>query len=119
MPWDLITHLRTNCQWLENFAFKTFSAELRLIKPDPAIYRHTLQGLGIGAEETLFVDDRADNVRAASALGIRAIHFRSIGQLKNDLEALGFPILPVCAESPAAASSAGQLGQESDFSPLL
>ena len=103
MPGDLVTHLRTNCQWMENFAFKTFSAEVRLIKPDPAIYQHTLHGLGVAATEALFVDDREPNIRAARALGIHAIQFRSMVQLKHDLEALGFPILPG-AESPSAVS---------------
>jgi len=45
MPWDLVRHVRTNCQWMKNFSFKTLSAEVRLIKPDPAIYQHTLDGL--------------------------------------------------------------------------
>jgi putative hydrolase of the HAD superfamily len=119
MPWDLITHLRTHCPWLENFAFKTFSAEVRLIKPHPAIYEHTLRGLGVSAVEALFVDDREDNVRAARKLGISAIHFRSIAQLKRDLEALGLPILPIVVESAAAASPAVRSGRESEFSPLL
>jgi putative hydrolase of the HAD superfamily len=118
MPWDLITYLRANCQWLENFAFKTFSAEVRLIKPDPAIYEHTLHGLGVAATKTLFVDDREDNVRAARALGIHAIQFRSIGQLKDDLTGLGFPALPTLVESPAA-SPADRPDQENKFSPLL
>jgi putative hydrolase of the HAD superfamily len=123
MPWDLVTHVRTNCQWMGNFAFKTFSAEVRLIKPDPAIYEHTLHGLGVSAAEALFVDDRETNIRAAGTLGIHAIQFRSIARLKHDLEALGFPILPAGAESSSAvsgtASPAGRPGQESKFSPLL
>jgi len=123
MPWDLITYLRANCQWLENFAFKTFSAEVRLIKPDPAIYQHTLHGLGVAATETLFVDDREDNVRAARTLGIHAVQFRSIGLLRHDLKALGFPVLPAAAESASAVSDVGgpadRQDQENKFSPLL
>jgi putative hydrolase of the HAD superfamily len=95
MPWDLVNHVRTNCQWMENFAFKTFSAEVGLIKPDPAIYEYTLRGLHVRAAEALFVDDREANIQAARSLGIRSIQFRSITQLKQDLEALSFPILPV------------------------
>ena len=105
MPWDLITHLRTNCRWMENFVFKTLSAEVRLIKPDPAIYEHTLQGLGVSAPEALFVDDREENIRAAHLLGIRTIQFRSIAKLKDDLEELGFPILPKAAESSSIKGS--------------
>jgi putative hydrolase of the HAD superfamily len=106
MPWDLAKHVRTNCQWMENFAFKTLSAEVGLIKPDPAIYEHTLHGLGVTAPETLFVDDREENIRAARALGIHGVQFRSIAGLKDDLEGLGFPILPASVESSSAISSA-------------
>ena len=106
MPLDLAAHLRTNCQWMENFTFKTLSSEVRLIKPAPAAYQHTLHGLGVSAEESLFVDDRKPNIIAARALGIHAIQFRSIAQLKDDLEALRFPILPAVAESSSAVSGA-------------
>lgn len=121
MPSDLVTYLRANCGWMENFAFKTFSSEVGMIKPDPAIYEHALHGLGVSASESLFVDDREINIQAARALGIHAIQFSSIAQLKDDLEAMGFPILPPVAESAlaGAASSADRLHQETKFSPLL
>lgn len=120
MPWDLVNHVRTNCKWMENFTFKTLSAEVRLIKPDPAIYEHTLQGLGVSAVEALFVDDREPNIRAAHALGMHAIQFRSIAQLKDDLEEFGFPILPSETESPSAVSGVAERPDRvSKFSPLL
>ncbi len=100
MPWDMVTHVRTKCAWMEKFSFQTLSAELRVIKPHPAIYEHALNGLGVAAEETLFVDDRETNVGAARALGIRAIQFRSIAQLRDELAALGFPVLPAVTQRP-------------------
>jgi HAD superfamily hydrolase (TIGR01509 family) len=90
----MISHLRENFDWLDLFDFKTFSAEVRLIKPDAAIYEHTLRGLGVKPEETLFVDDREINVQAARELGIRAVRFQSIEQLREELEAMEFSILP-------------------------
>jgi len=99
MPLDLAAHVRTNGHWIETFDFKTFSAEVRMIKPDPAIYEHILQGLGVSATEALFLDDREPNIRAARMLGIHAIQFSSVEQLKNDLEALGFPVLPAVTSS--------------------
>lgn len=94
----MISYLRENFDWLELFDFKTFSAEVRLIKPEPAIYDHTLRGLAAAPHETLFVDDREVNVEAARVLGIRAVRFRSVQQLRQDLEAVGFPVLPVARE---------------------
>jgi putative hydrolase of the HAD superfamily len=105
MPLDLAAHVRTNCQWMEIFDFKTLSAEVRLIKPDPAIYEYTLRGLGVAAAESLFVDDREINIRAARNLGIHAIQFTSIAQLKKELEALSFSILPTIA-GPSEVNSA-------------
>ena len=123
MPWDLVNHVRTNCRWMDSFVFKTLSAEVRVIKPNPAIYEHTLHGLGVSAAETLFVDDREPNIRAARALGMRAIQFLSISQLKHDLEALGFPLLPAGEESPGSRSKVASADDEPDrqsqFSVLL
>jgi putative hydrolase of the HAD superfamily len=123
MPWDLVNHVRKNCEWMENFTFKTLSAEVNLIKPDPAIYQHTLHGLGVPAEEALFVDDREPNIHTARALGMHAIQFQSVAQLRDDLEAFGFPLLPESAGSQTSVSSAANATDQPDqvrkFSPLL
>ncbi len=92
---EMVAHCRKQFSWLRNFDFVTFSGEVRLIKPDPAIYEHTLRGLGVTASEALFLDDREVNVRAAQALGINALRFESIGQLRRELELKGFSVLPV------------------------
>jgi putative hydrolase of the HAD superfamily len=94
MPAELAAYVRRHFEWMSNFTFKTFSAEVRLVKPDPAIYEHTLRGLGVEAGETLFVDDRETNILAARGLGMHAIRFRSVAQFREDLEELGFSISP-------------------------
>jgi putative hydrolase of the HAD superfamily len=115
MPWDLANYVRANFQWLEKFSFVTLSAEVGMIKPDAAIYEHTLCGLGVSAAESLFIDDREPNVRAARTLGMRAIQFRSIAQLKRELEAMGFPVLPAAS----SAASSGRDDNQEKFSALL
>ena len=60
-----------------------------LVKPDPAIYRLALSRFGLRAEETLFIDDRQENVAAAEALGIRSHLFRDALTLRRDLAAQG------------------------------
>jgi len=89
-----VNYCRGNFDWLKNFDFATFSGDIRLIKPDPAIYEHTLQGLGVNASEALFLDDREINIQAARALGINSIRVQSMPQLRDDLRSLGFAILP-------------------------
>ena len=56
------------------------SAELGLAKPDPRIYRLALDRLDVPPERAVFVDDFSENVRAAAALGLRAIQFLSSQQ---------------------------------------
>jgi putative hydrolase of the HAD superfamily len=90
----MVTYCREHFLWLKNFDFLTFSGDIRLIKPDPAIYQYTLRGLGVTASEALFLDDREVNVQAARKLGIHALRFQSATQLRNDLQAVGFPFLP-------------------------
>jgi len=51
------------------------SCEVGLAKPDPRIFRLCLERLGLPAAVTLFVDDRADNVEAASRVGLATLHF--------------------------------------------
>jgi len=90
---DLVQHVRT-FDWLQRFTVKTFSAEVGMVKPNAAIYEHTLRNLGTMPERTAFVDDREVNIKAALSLGIRASQFRSIEQLQKDLNGLGLPPLP-------------------------
>lgn len=94
METDMVCHMREHFAWLNNFHCQTFSCEVGSIKPDHAIYQHCLRSLDVRPTETLFVDDRKVNVDAARALGITAIQFQSIEQLRQDLEAKDFVILP-------------------------
>jgi putative hydrolase of the HAD superfamily len=94
MPTDMVAHVRKNFAWVSHFDHHIFSAEVRSIKPEPAIYRHCLDALAVQPSETLFIDDRDANLEQARAAGIRGMRFESVEQLRRDLQALGFPILP-------------------------
>lgn len=52
------------------------SSHVGLRKPEPGIYLLTCERMGITPPEAVFVDDNADNVAAARALGMEAVHFR-------------------------------------------
>ena len=56
-----------------------------MAKPDPAIYLYTLEKLGTQPAETLFIDDREVNIEAATALGMKALLFTTVDQLRADL----------------------------------
>lgn len=67
---------------------RVISSEEKLIKPQPEIYQCLLQRYNLQAEETLFVDDRADNIEGGERVGIRGIVFLNAEQLKHDLSAI-------------------------------
>lgn len=65
------------------------SGDVRVAKPDPAIFRILLERIGRPAAECVFIDDSEMNIGVARTLGMKTIHFRSAEQLKDDLEKLG------------------------------
>lgn len=70
-----ILHQASGVERLDDLFEKIFlSYEMGIMKPDSEIYQRVLEEAGIRAEETLFLDDNADNIEAASALGIQTIH---------------------------------------------
>ncbi len=60
------------------------SSEVGLRKPDPAIYRLSLDRLGVRADEAVFIDDAPGNVAGAAAVGMAAV---LIGQERSDVPA--------------------------------
>ncbi len=60
-----------------HFGHLIFSCQLKLAKPDPECYRRALAMLAAKAEDVIFIDDRAENVAAATALGLQSMRFTS------------------------------------------
>lgn len=75
------------------FAACYVSGELNLLKPEPEIYRHVLDDLGISAAEAVFVDNRESNVRGAEKLGITGHVFTEPRSLRAFLTSLSDPPL--------------------------
>jgi len=75
--------------WIHRFDVLVWSCQFGGVKPDPAIFRHTLDELESRPEETLFIDDKRENVEAARALGMQAILYSSVEGLRADLIAAG------------------------------
>lgn len=86
MPAPFARVLEQRHGFLRGFDGGVFSGDVGLIKPDPAIYALAEARLGLVPQRTVFIDDLADNVRAARARGWRAIQFESAQQLAATLE---------------------------------
>jgi putative hydrolase of the HAD superfamily len=86
---SVLVSMESTFDWLHRFDVLIWSYQLQMSKPEPAIYHHILKELGTRPEETLFIDDRPINVEAALALGMKAIQFSTVDQLRSDLIAAG------------------------------
>ncbi|WP_341229899.1 HAD family phosphatase [Nocardioides salarius] len=63
-----------------------------LAKPDPRVYELLVARTGRPLADLVFVDDRADNVEAARALGMAGLVFTGADALRADLRGLGLPV---------------------------
>ncbi len=66
----------------------TVSGDVKLIKPDPAIYQLHAETFGLAPEKTLFIDDSLPNVLAAHSCSWHAVQFLNPQQLRQDLSAM-------------------------------
>lgn len=71
----------------EIFEVVVDSAFVGVRKPEPEIYRLTLERLGVSADAALLVDDIEVNCEGARELGIQAVWFRSTEQAIDEIEA--------------------------------
>ncbi|WP_416484492.1 HAD-IA family hydrolase [Streptomyces sp. CL12] len=72
----------------ELFDVHVISEQVRIAKPDPAIYELTLERLGLPAQACVFVDDHPRNLPPAEALGITTVLARDEAATVAELEAL-------------------------------
>ncbi len=74
--------------------FDTFLAScwLGVRKPAPDFYQRILAITAARAEDSVFIDDREENVAGAKALGFHVIHFQSADQLRRELDAVGLQL---------------------------
>ncbi len=85
LPHPLADALRATPGFLEHFDHVTLSCDLRLFKPQAGIYLHSVRGLGVAPEETLFIDDKQENVDGARAVGMKAELFTTWEEFVRDV----------------------------------
>ncbi|MGD0589670.1 MAG: HAD family phosphatase [Bacteroidota bacterium] len=65
------------------------SYQLRVMKPAPGFYDAIIKDQGILPSKMLFIDDIAENLKAAKNAGMHAVRFENSEQLETDLQNLG------------------------------
>jgi len=74
----------TYCQSfdMENWVDRVIiSAEIGMAKPDPQIFHKATQLMGVSPEESVFIDDLPDNIKAARAAGMQSYQFTDVKKI--------------------------------------
>jgi FMN phosphatase YigB (HAD superfamily) len=71
------------------FRAQAVSYQIGFVKPHPTFYREALELLGTSAPDTLFIDDKPENVDGARRAGMQALHFTGIDALREELARRG------------------------------
>jgi 2-haloacid dehalogenase len=80
------------------------SGDVKVGKPDPAIFREFLARFALTAQSTVYIDDWEWNVTAAAGLGMVALRFTDAAQLRSDLRSLGLPLAAEADDGTRGAS---------------
>jgi len=74
--------------------FDTFleSCWIGVRKPEPIFFERCLEITAARGEQSVFIDDREENIEAADAFGFKVILFQSAGQLRRALGAAGLEL---------------------------
>jgi putative hydrolase of the HAD superfamily len=88
MPTSIYAHLRERHGFWHLFTGIVISGEIKLMKPEAAVFDHLLQKFAISASESVFIDDLPANIEGAIAAGLQGILFHDAGQCECDLNRL-------------------------------
>lgn len=75
-------------EFIECFDVMTLSYQVHAIKPHPEIFKRHLKRTGFLPDETVFIDDRAVNCEGARMVGMGAIHYQNVTQVRRELDSL-------------------------------
>jgi putative hydrolase of the HAD superfamily len=91
----LVSNATTRLEWdlarqgLADLAHTVVNtARIGVAKPDPRVYHIAAERLGATTDRCLFIDDTAANVTAARQVGMAAIHYRQLEDLRLALSPL-------------------------------
>jgi len=85
MPASTFTYLSGRYDHWKLFQGIVISGNVKLVKPDPAIFEYICCQHQLKPSETVFVDDHSPNIEVAEKLGFRTILFRDAERCAQDL----------------------------------
>ena len=72
--------------FLKNFDGMLISGEDKLIKPNLEIYKLAISRFNLDPRNTVFIDDRLENIQAANELEFKTIHLLNPKNIKSEID---------------------------------
>lgn len=85
--------IRHKFDWIGRFDHAVWSHELKLRKPEPAIYAAAAKGLNVPPNEILFLDDKQENIQAAEDFGMQGLLYTTQEAFQQEMQQRGYEYL--------------------------
>jgi len=86
MPAGVYAHLRRRHNFWDAFNGIVISGEVKMMKPEPAVFQHLLATFNLRPEESVFIDDVLANIEGAKQMGLHTIWFKDAAQCRRELD---------------------------------
>jgi putative hydrolase of the HAD superfamily len=87
MPASTADYLRAKYSFWKAFRGIVISGEIKMLKPEPAIFNYIANRFDLKPESTVFIDDHPANIKSAGRLGFDTILFENPAQCRSELVA--------------------------------
>lgn len=84
-PKEMHEEIADRYDFLSHFEGSLYSYEAKAIKPQLQIYQMLCDRYRLQPRESIFIDDRADNITAAKVFGMEGILFQNPRQVREEL----------------------------------
>lgn len=85
---DMFSLLSKKYEFFTLFDGGIYSASVKILKPDPEIFRRLIKDCNLKASESLFIDDLKQNTDAAAREGFLTLHLTQADKLEEELRVL-------------------------------
>ena len=84
--WETFQGMDKKYPFLNKFDGLIISGKEKLIKPDPEIYKLAINRFSLIPEETVFIDDKKENIEAAIKLGFLTVHLSNPEKIIEEIK---------------------------------
>ena len=81
--------INSKYDFIKNVDGEIISYRVKLLKPEPEIYKALMDKYNLKPEESVFVDDTQVNIEAAEKLGLHGVIFNGAESMEKELEKIG------------------------------